>query len=269
MADGESRDLQPAPATSVVANGGLGGGLEAAPSLPNNVEAEQALLGAILINNEVVDRIAFLGPEHFHDPVHGRIFDIAKTRIQKGQLATPVTLKTLMETDEGLKELGGAKYLASLAKSTISIFHAGDYAQEIYDHALRRRLAELGETITVGALNAANENEPLEQIASAEEQLYSLAETGRAEGGFQTFRSALVDAVEVANAAYQRDGGLAGLSSGMRDMDKKLGGFHNSDLIILAGRPSMGKTALVTNIAFNVAGVYESAASAMTAASAR
>ena len=228
-----------------------------APSLPNNVEAEQALLGAILVNNEVVDRIAFLLPEHFYDPVHGRIYDIAKTRIQKGQLATPVTLKTLMENDEGLKELGGAKYLASLAKSTVSIFHAGDYAQEVYDHALRRRLAELGEKINLEALNAANEDEPLEQIASAEEQLYSLAETGRAEGGFQSFRSALVDAVEVANAAYQRDGGLAGLSSGMRDMDKKLGGFHPSDLVILAGRPSMGKTALVTNIAFNVAGVYE------------
>ena len=230
---------------------------EAAPkTLPHNIDAERAVLGAMLINNEVTDKIAFLEPGHFYDPVHGRIYDMARRRIQKGQLATPITMKTLMATDEGLNELGGANYLAQLTNSAVAIFNAKDYAETIYDMALKRELAGIGETVSHTALDPANEDAPMELIKQAEESLYRLAEAGRSEGGFQTFEQALVDAVHVANAAYQRDGGLAGLSSGLRDMDDKLGGFHNSDLIILAGRPSMGKTALVTNLAFNVAKAY-------------
>ncbi|MEL6977052.1 MAG: replicative DNA helicase [Pseudomonadota bacterium] len=225
-------------------------------SLPHNIEAERAVLGALLINNEVADRIAFLEADHFYDPVHGRIYDVTRRRIQRGQLATPITLKTLMEGDEGLQELGGPSYLATLANAAVAVFNARDYADAIYELALKRRLAEIGEDVSRSALDPRSEDAPLDQISRAEEKLYHLAESGRSEGGFQSFRSALVDAIEVANAAYQRDGGLAGLSAGLRDMDEKLGGFHNSDLIILAGRPSMGKTALVTNIAFNVAKAY-------------
>ena len=227
-----------------------------ARALPHNIDAERAVLGAMLINNEVTDRIGFLEPIHFYDPVHGRIFATARRRIQKGQLATPITMKTLMEGDEGLRELGGAAYLAQLTNAAVAIFNAKDYAEAIYDLALKRSLAAIGEGVSRVALDPNTEDSPLAQINSAEEQLYNLAEKGRSEGGFQTFGDALADAVEIANAAYQRDGGLAGLSSGLRDMDEKLGGLHKSDLVILAGRPSMGKTALVTNLAFNVAKAY-------------
>ncbi|MCI4660984.1 MAG: replicative DNA helicase [Neomegalonema sp.] len=226
-------------------------------TLPHNIEAEQALLGAILINNEVADRVAFLTSEHFFDPVHGRIFELLRRRIGKGILATPTTLKTLLEDDTGLQELGGVDYLGRMAKKAITIFNAKDYAQTIYDLAMRRKLAEVGETITLNALNGANEETPNEQITDAEARLYKLAEAGNAEGGFVSFKKALVEAVETANAAYQRDGGLAGLSTGLTDMDLKMGGLHPSDLLILAGRPSMGKTALVTNLAFNVAKAYQ------------
>lgn len=235
-------------------SGSLG---ERRPAPPHNIDAERAVLGALLVNNDVLDKVSFLAPEHFFDPLHGRIYELTKRRIEGHKLTTPVTLRTIMEQDEGLAEVGGANYLARLAGEAITIAYAGEFAQVIYDLALRRKLSEVGETISISALDTSADDTPLEQISRAEEQLYRLAETGRSEGGFQSFRHALVEAVEVAAAAYQRDGGLAGISSGLADMDLKLGGLHNSDLIILAGRPSMGKTALVTNIAFNVAKAYQ------------
>lgn len=226
-------------------------------ALPHNIEAEQALLGALLIKNEVADRIAFLQPEHFYDPVHANIYKLARKRINNGQLVTPITLRTLLEHDEGLRELGGPAYLGVLADAAVAIFNAVDYAQTIYELSLRRQLAEVGEGITYSALDAANEEPAEELITAAESQLYQLAELGQAESGFQAFMTAVVGAIETANAAYQRDGGLSGISSGLADLDHKLGGLHKSDLIILAGRPSMGKTALVTNIAFNVAKAFQ------------
>ncbi|MEO1293272.1 MAG: DnaB-like helicase C-terminal domain-containing protein, partial [Pseudomonadota bacterium] len=225
--------------------------------LPHNIEAEQALLGAILVNNDVVDKVAFLEPSHFYDPVHRRIYEQLKRRVAQGKLATAVTMKTLMEADEGLKELGGTDYLGRLSKSAITIFNAKDYAQTVYELAMRRSLAEVGETISVRALDTSDDVKPEEQITDAEMKLYQLAEQGQVEGGFVTFKHALLEAVETANAAYQRDGGLAGMSTGLMEMDKKMGGLHPSDLLIIAGRPSMGKTALVTNIAFNIAKAYE------------
>ena len=227
-------------------------------TLPHNIEAEQQLLGAILINNDVFDRISSLvRAEHFYEPVHARIFEVASARIVKNALASPVTLKAFLEEDQGLRELGGPAYLVRLAGAAISAFAARDYAQMIYDLAVRRELIALGRDIAARAAKVEVSSEPREQIVEAEQRLYKLGEQGVAERGFQSFLKAVTDAVNVANAAYQRDGGLAGVSTGLIDLDKKLGGLHRSDLLILAGRPSMGKTSLATNIAFNVARAYK------------
>ena len=230
-----------------------------APELaPHNIEAEQQLLGAILTNNDIFDRIASLvRAEHFYEPVHRRIFEVAAARIQKNALASPVTIKAFLEDDAGLKELGGAAYLARLAGGAIAAYAARDYAQMIYDLAVRRELITLGQDIAAKAGKLDVASEPKDQIVEAEQRLYQLGEQGVAERGFQSFLKAVTDAVNVANAAYRRDGGLAGISTGLVDLDKKLGGLHPSDLLILAGRPSMGKTSLATNIAFNVAKAYK------------
>ena len=225
--------------------------------LPHNIEAEQQLLGAILTNNDVYDRVAsVINEAHFYDPVHARIYEVAASRIAKNALASPVTLKAFLEDDPGLKELGGPAYLVRLAGAAISSFAARDYAQMIYDLAIRRKLMELGKEISSKAAKVEVANEPKEQIVEAEQALYKLGEAGQTSTGFQSFLRAVTDAVNVANAAYQREGGLAGISTGLADMDKKLGGLHKSDLLILAGRPSMGKTSLATNIAFNIAKAY-------------
>ena len=227
-------------------------------AMPHNIEAEQQLLGAILTNNDVYDRIAALvKPEHFFDPVHQRIFERASARIQKNALASPVTLKPFFDDDAGLKELGGPAYLVRLAGAAISAYAARDYAQMIYDLAVRRELIALGRDISAKAAKVEIHSEPREQIIEAEQRLYKLGEQGVTERGFQSFLKAVTDAVNMANAAYQRDGGLAGISTGLVDLDKKLGGLHPSDLLILAGRPSMGKTSLATNIAFNIAKAYK------------
>ena len=227
-------------------------------SVPHNIEAEQQLLGAILTNNDIYDRVAgVINEAHFYDPVHARIYEVAASRIAKNALASPVTLKAFLEDDPGLKELGGPAYLVRLAGAAISSFAARDYAQMIYDLAIRRKLMELGREIVARAQKVEVANEPKEQIVDAEQALYKLAEAGTSASGFQSFLKAVTDAVNIANAAYHRDGGLAGISTGLVDMDKKLGGLHKSDLLILAGRPSMGKTSLATNIAFNIAKAYK------------
>ncbi|MBM9594332.1 replicative DNA helicase [Roseitranquillus sediminis] len=230
---------------------------DGAAALPHNIEAEQQLLGAILTDNDVYDRVAnLISARHFYDPVHARIWETAEARITKNALASPVTLKPFLEADEGLKELGGPAYLLRLASAAIASFAARDYAQMIRDLAIRRSLMGIGRDISARAAEVTAESEPQSQIVEAEQALYKLAESGGAVRGFRSFLSAVKDAVQVANAAYMRDGGLAGLSTGLVDMDKKLGGLHRSDLLILAGRPSMGKTSLATNIAFNVAKAY-------------
>ena len=232
---------------------------EVAPlGVPHSIEAEQQLLGAILTNNDLFDRVAqILRAEHFYDPVHARIFETAAARIAKNNLASPVTLKAFLEDDAGLAELGGPAYLMRLAGAAISSFAVRDYAEMIYDLAIRRELIEVGNDIAAKAARVDVQSEPKEQIVEAEQKLYALAEQGQTEQGFQSFLTAVTDAVKVANAAYQREGGLAGVSTGLIDMDKKLSGLHRSDLLILAGRPSMGKTSLATNIAFNIARAYK------------
>ena len=264
-------NLRPPPRFAITAAGNKGSGMneistlsagglaiQAPQTMPHSIEAEQQLLGAILTNNDVYDRVAsIIGARHFYDPVHARIYEISAARIAKNTLASPVTLKAFMEGDEGLQELGGPAYLARLAGAAISAFAVRDYAQMIYDLAVRRDLIALGRDIAAKAASVDIANEPREQIVEAEQALYKLAEQGQVESGFQSFLKAVTDAVNVANAAYQRDGGLSGVSTGLIDMDKKLGGLHPSDLLILAGRPSMGKTSLATNIAFNVAKAYK------------
>ena len=230
----------------------------ASEALPHNIEAEQQLLGAILTNNDVYDRVSsVVKAEHFFDPVHQRIFQIAAARIQKNALASPVTLKAFLEDDQGLKELGGPAYLVRLAGAAISAFAARDYAQMIYELAVRRELIGLGRDIADRAARVEIGSEARDQITEAEQRLYKLGEQGVVERGFQSFLRAITTAVDVANAAYQRGGGLSGISTALVDLDKKLGGLHPSDLIILAGRPSMGKTSLATNIAFNVARAHK------------
>jgi len=222
--------------------------------LPHNFEAEQALLGAILINNEAYSRVSdFLRPEHFFDPVNGRIFEAATKLIERHQVANPVTLKNLFEGDEGLADVGGSKYLARLAASAATIINAGDYGRTIFDLHLRRKLIELAETMRAEAESPDLDSDAALQIETAEQHLFDLATTGEYEGGFRTFTDVLSSAIEMAEAAYKREGQLTGTSIGFTDLDKLLGGLQSSDLVILAGRPSMGKTALATNMAYNAA----------------
>src|SRR5690606_22611354 len=181
---------------------------------------------------------------------------IAGDRIRKNTLVSPVTLKAFFENDEGLKLLGGATYLVRLAGAAIAIFAARDYAQLIYDLAIRRDLILIGQEIAARAGRIETDSEPRDQIVEAEQALYQLGEQGKVDQGFPRFRRAVLAAVKVADAAYLSDGGLAGRSTGVMDARRRLGGLHPSDLLILAGRPSMGKTALATNIAFNIAKAY-------------
>ncbi|MEM1273813.1 MAG: replicative DNA helicase [Pseudomonadota bacterium] len=226
--------------------------------LPHNIEAEQQLLGAILSSNYIMDRIdeVQLKPAHFYDPVHGEIFAKAAHRIASGQQTDATTLKTVMADHTGLQTLGGAEYLLRMQLSAVATTAAKDYARLIYDLALRRELIDLGRRVSDRAMTAREDTTPDEQIVTAESELFRLAGSGTTNRGFVPFLSALTDAVESAEAAYNRSGKLAGLSTGLTDLDKILGGLHNSDLLILAGRPSMGKTSLATNIAFAVAKAF-------------
>lgn len=227
-------------------------------AVPYSIEAEQQLLGALLTNNDVFDRISqIIKADHFYEPVHARIFEICSDRIRKNALASPVTIKAFMDNDAGLKDLGGPAYLARIAGAAISAYAARDYAQMIREFALRRDLIALGQDISARAASVTVEEDAEQQITAAEQVLYKLGEQGTAERGFQSFLKAVTSAVNAANAAYQRDGDLSGTSTGLVDLDRKMGGLNNSDLIILAGRPSMGKTSLATNIAFNVAKAHK------------
>ena len=225
---------------------------------PHNVEAEQALLGAIIVNNDAFDRVSdFLRAEHFSEELHRRVFEVASQLIRAGKIATVVTLKTFL----GEHDLGGGmtvpKYLARLAGEATTIINAADYGRTIYDLAIRRNLILIGEDVVNVAYDAPVDMSPRTQIEEAERRLYEIAEQGRYDGGFQSFGSALTTAIDMAAKAYERDGKLSGISTGLADLDFKLGGLQSSDLIIVAGRPGMGKTALATNIAFNVARAYQ------------
>ena len=223
---------------------------------PLSVEAEQALLGAILVNNDAFDRVSdFLKPEHFVEEIHRRIYEIAGSLVRAGKLASPITLKTFL----GEHDLGGVsvpQYLARLAAEATTVINANDYGRMIHDLAVRRNLIQIGEDVVNVAYDAPVDSTPRDQIEEAERRLYALAEGGRYDGGFQRFSDALKTAVDLAAKAYERDGHLSGVSTGLVDLDHKMGGLQASDLIVLAGRPAMGKTSLATNIAFNIAKAY-------------
>jgi len=224
-------------------------------SMPHNLEAEQALLGSLMFDNAVFERLSDrLRGSHFYEPFHQRLFDAIEDHIRQGLLAEPTILMERFKQDPAFQEFGGLRYLADLVDRAPPAANAPDYARVVYDLALRRDLIRIGGEIIKEAPNP--ETPADEQIEQAEQTLYSLAETGKPSSGFVSFSHALSGAVEMAGEAYQREGKLAGLATRLDDLDQKLGGLHPSDLLILAGRPSMGKTALATNIAFNVARNY-------------
>jgi replicative DNA helicase len=224
---------------------------------PSNIEAEQALLGVLLYDNNAYERLPDqLHGRHFFEPFHGRLFEALESQIRRGQLAEPILLAEQFQRDPAFNELGGVRYLADLIDRAPPAANAPDYARAIYDLALRRDLIRIGGDIAAAAQAGDPELSARDQIEAAEQRLYTLAETGGASGGLTGFAEALSGAVEMAAEAYNRDGGLSGLSTGLADLDQKLGGLHPSDLIIVAARPSMGKSALAVNIAFNVARRY-------------
>jgi replicative DNA helicase len=225
---------------------------------PYNTEAEQALLGAILINNTAYYRVCeFLQPEHFGNAVHSRIFAAIGKLLARGQIANPVTLKNLFDQDGALTEIGGAQYLARLAAAAAQIINAEDYGRAVHDLHLRRELITIGEDVVNDAFRQDLDDPANEQIERAEKKLFDLATVGEAEGGFRLFGAALTSAILNAEAAFKRSGKTVGVATGFIDVDRKLGGLHPSDLVVLAGRPAMGKTSLATNIAFYAAQNYK------------
>jgi replicative DNA helicase len=225
---------------------------------PHNIEAEQALLGAILVNNEALYRVSdFLEARHFFEPIHQKIYELASQLVRAGKVASPVTLKTFLPGDADIGGLTVNQYLARLAAEATTVINAQDYGRTIYDLSVRRSLIVIGEDIVNEAYDAPVDFAPAKQIEEAERKLYEVAESGRYEGGFQAFSQAITTAVDLAAKAYQRDGKLSGIASGLNDLDHKMGGLQPSDLIIVAGRPGMGKTALATNIAYNIAKAWQ------------
>jgi replicative DNA helicase len=224
--------------------------------LPHNLEAEQGLLGALLVDNRAMEKIDFLKPAHFFAPAHQRIFEAIIKLTDRGQTASPVTLKGYFETDADLTQVGGAGYLADLAASVVTVINANDYAKSIYDLHMRRELITLGEDVVNDSYELTLDKDAFSTIELAENRLFTLAETGDQKSGFVTLRQSVMKAIEIADVAYKSDGHVTGVTTGLRDLDEKLGGLHKSDLLILAGRPSMGKTALATNIAYRAAARY-------------
>jgi replicative DNA helicase len=226
----------------------------ASQALPQNVEAEAALLGALMIDNRLVEDVQLkLRPEHFFEPLHGRIYESILRMTDANRVANPVTLKPLFDSDESMKEVGGPAYLAQLTGSGAAVIGARDFAQQIYDLALLRALVGVGRDLVEGALDTSEDVAPLAQIERAETELYKVAEEGGAEGKAKSFAEATKDALQMAERALNSGGHLSGLTTGLESLNSKIGGLHNSDLIIVAGRPGMGKSALGTNIGFAAA----------------
>ena len=223
-------------------------------ALPQNVEAEAALLGALMIDNRLVEDVQLkLKAHHFFEPLHGRIYDAILKLTDRNMVANPVTLRPTFEADEAMKELGGPAYLATLTGSGAAIIGAKDFAQQVYDLALLRALIGVGRDLVEGALDTSEDVAPLEQIEKAETELYKVAEEGGAEGKAKSFGEATKLAIEQAERALNSGGHLSGITTGLEGLNTKIGGMHKSDLVILAGRPGMGKTSLATNIAFAAA----------------
>jgi replicative DNA helicase len=233
----------------------LAGQPEAQPNrLPFNIEAEKALLGALLVENRLLEEVTLqLRDEHFYEPLHGRIFGQVRRLADLNMVANPITLRPLFESDPALAELGGATYLLRLTEDPTVVIAARDCAQQIYDLALLRALVMVGSELVQAATDTSAEVAPLKQIEAAEEALYKVAESGEVSGATVDFAGAAKKAVGMAAKAMKSGGHLSGLTTGLVGLNNKMGGLHNSDLVVLAGRPAMGKTALATNIAFATA----------------
>jgi len=225
---------------------------------PHNLEAEQALLGALMINNDAYDRVSdFLKSEHFYEPLHAKIYEVISSLVGLGKLANPVTLKPFIPADEKIGDITVFNYVVRIATEAVTIINAADYGRIIYDLYIRRSLINLGEDVVNTAYDAPVDLPPAKQIEEAEQRLFQLAEVGRYGGGFENFSAALTKAVDMAAAAHKRSSKLSGIATGLHTLDERMGGLQPSDLIILAGRPGMGKTSLATNIAFNIANAYK------------
>ena len=225
---------------------------------PSNLEAEQALLGSILVNNDIIDEISnIVSAQIFYDPSHVKIFEVIESLNNKGMIANPITLKNYFEKENILEEVGGTEYLVKLTRFSSSLKQAGDYAKVIHEMYLRRELIQISNKLNSDTLNANSQEQNAENIIEdTEKSLFDLAERGSFTQSFLKFNKALDQTIEMATLAMQNDQGIVGVPTGLTDLDQKLGGLHKSDLIILAGRPSMGKTALATNIAYNLAKIF-------------
>ncbi len=224
------------------------------PSLPHNIEAEAALLGAMMIDNRLVEDVQIkLRSEHFFEPLHGRVYDAILKLVDRNMVANPVTLRPMFEADESMRGLGGPGYLAQLTGSGAALIGARDFASQIYDLALLRALIGVGRDMVERAVDTSESVDPKSQIEDAEVALYKVAEEGGETGSVKSFGQATKLAVEQAERALNSGGHLSGVTTGLDSLNSKIGGLHHSDLMILAGRPGMGKTSLATNIAFNAA----------------
>ncbi len=222
--------------------------------LPANLDAEAAFLGAVLIDNRVIEELTVpIRAEHFFEPLHQRIYARVLTLIERNATASPVSLRPYFEADEALKELGGTSYLAQLTANGAGLLAPREHAQQIYDLALLRELVSVGRSLVEGALDTSQDVAPMDRIAQAEADLFRVAEGAATGTEAATFREAALVAIRMAEAAMNSGGGLSGKTTGLATIDQKTSGLHSSDLIILAGRPGMGKTSLATNIAFNCA----------------
>ncbi len=225
--------------------------------MPHNFEAEQGLLGMLLIDNGMLERVSeIIRPHHFSHPSHQNIFETIEKMVERGLEAKHTTLKDYFEKDEGLTSVGGAQYLSELQTQVPVINNIQDYAQTIYDRYLRRELIRLNISTNSEAYNFNIDSDATSIIEEAEKKLFSLSESGTAQGGFITLKDSVLTAIDIAEKAYKSDGHVTGVTTGLTDLDHKLGGLHPSDLLILAARPSMGKTSLAVNIAYNAAKAY-------------
>ena len=224
--------------------------------LPSNLEAEQALIGSVLVNNEIIDEISnIVNNTKFFDPAHKKIFEVIESLNNKGMIANPITLKNFFESNEGLTEVGGTEYLVKLTRFSSSTRQAIDYAKIVHEMYIKRELISISNEI-----NDQSKDEGLDKtgeniIEDAEQSLFQLAERGNFSQSYMKFNQALDQTIEMATLAMKSDKGIVGVPTGLTDLDEKLGGLHKSDLVIIAGRPSMGKTALATNIAYHAAKV--------------
>jgi replicative DNA helicase len=222
--------------------------------LPSNIDAEQALIGSVLVNNDIIDEVAsIVNFNEFYDPVHSKIYSSIEKLHNKGMIANPITLKTSFEKDDNLSEVGGTEYLVKLTRLSSSVKQSIDYAKIIHEKFVKRELFKISEYLSEDAIDEKLEKSGEDIIQDTEKMLFDLAERGTFNQSFLKFDQALDQTIEMATNAMKSDSGIVGIPTGLNDLDERLGGLHKSDLVIIAGRPSMGKTALATNIAYYAA----------------